>query len=105
MSDIRVMSDEINKALVEELVSLCEQAHGVTRQLDTSDSVKQALFSFGNFIAARAMVRLTSVSDQEWQEAATDLKAELKRLTAIHNSSFVPTINAESAEVSDEASV
>ena len=55
MSDVRVMSDEINKALTQELVTLVEQAHNVTKQLDTSDSVKQALFTFGNFIAARAM--------------------------------------------------
>ena len=102
MSDIRVMSDEVNKSLVQELTSLCEQAHGVTKQLDTSDSVKQALFSFGNFIAARAMVRLEAVSDEEWQANAIDLKAELQRLAGIHNSSFVPVLDAEAAK--DEAS-
>ena len=101
MSDVRVMSDEINKALTQELVTLCEQAHGVTRQLDTSDSVKQALFSFGNFIAARAMVRLEAVSDSEWQTNAADLKTELQRLVEIHNSNFVPVLEPE---VPDEAS-
>jgi hypothetical protein len=102
-NDIRVMSDEVNKALVQELTTLVEQAHSVTKQLDTSDSVKQALFSFGNFIAARAMLRLEAVSDKEWLENAADLKEELQRLTAIHNSSFVPVVDAEAAK--DEASV
>ena len=102
-NDIRNMSDEINKSLTQELVTLVEQAHGVTKQLDTSDSVKQALFSFGNFIAARAMQRLEAVSDTEWQENAVDLKAELQRLAAIHNSSFVPVMDAE--VVTDEASI
>ena len=98
MSDIRKMSDEINKSLVQELVALVEQAHGVTKQLDTSDSVKQALFSFGNFIAARAMVRLEAVSEEEWQESAADIKKELQRLAAIHNSSFVPVLNMEDGD-------
>ena len=102
MTDIRNLSDEVNKNLVQELTTLCEQAHGVTKQLDTSDSVKQALFSFGNFIAARAMLRLEAVSDSEWQESAAPLKEELQRLAAIHNSSFVPVMDAEAAK--DEAS-
>ena len=103
MSDIRNLSDEVNKSLVQELTTLVEQAHGVTKQLDTSDSVKQALFSFGNFIAARAMLRLEAVSDEEWQANAASLKEELQRLAAIHNSSFVPVLNTEA--VKDEASV
>ena len=98
MSEIRVMSDEINKALVQELTTLCEQAHGVTRQLDASDSVKQALFTFGNFIAARAMVRLEAVSDEEWQTNAADLKAELQRLAGIHTNSFVPVLEPEAVK-------
>jgi hypothetical protein len=102
MSDIRNLSDEVNKSLVQELTTLVEQAHGVTKQLDTSDSVKQALFSFGNFIAARAMLRLEAVSDSDWQENAASLKEELQRLAAIHNSSFVPVLNTEAAK--DEAS-
>lgn len=101
-NDVRNLSDEINKSLTQELVTLVEQAHGVTKQLDTSDSVKQALFSFGNFIAARAMQRLEAVSDEEWQANAASLKEELQRLSAIHNSSFVPVMDAEAAK--DEAS-
>ena len=97
MSEIRVMSDEINKALVQELTTLCEQAHNVTRQLDASDSVKQALFTFGNFIAARAMVRLEAVSDEEWQTNAIELKTELQRLAAIHTNAFVPVLDLEGA--------
>ena len=102
MSDVRVMSDEINKALTQELVTLVEQAHNVTKQLDASDSVTQALFTFGNFIAARAMQRLEAIGDEEWQENAVDLKAELQRLAAIHTNSFVPVLDKEATDADTE---
>ena len=101
MSDIRTISDEVNKALVQEMTGLIQQAHQVLQQQDAPADAKQALWSFGNFIAAKAILRLEAVSDGEWMEESTELKAELTRLAGIHGSNFQPILKVGEQEVSD----
>lgn len=101
MSDIRTISDEVNKALVQEMTGLIHQAHQVLQQQDAPADAKQALWSFGNFIAAKAILRLEAVSDAEWMEESTELKAELTRLAAIHGANFQPILKVGEQEVSD----
>ena len=90
------MSDEINKAIVVELCKLITQAHKPLFEEGIPNDAKHALFTFGNYIAARARTRLWAVEDQGWREEFREGEVAIERLADIHLSDYVP--NPENEE-------
>jgi hypothetical protein len=95
------MSDEANKAIVNELCNLINQAHASATDESVPINARQALYSFGNYMAARARTRLWAVEDKEWREEMADSEQQLGALADIHLSQLKPNLGTEE-EQSDE---
>lgn len=92
------MSDEVNKAIVNELCVLINQAHASATDKSVPLNARQALYSFGNYMSARARTRLWAVEDQEFREQMKDSEEQLAELAELHLASMRPNLGSEEQE-------
>ena len=96
------MSDQENKAIVNELCTLINQAHASATDESVPLNARQALYSFGNYMAARARTRLWAVEDEVYREQMKDSEEQLAALADLHLASMKPNLGTEQQEQSDE---
>ena len=96
------MSDQENKAVINELCVLINQAHASATDESVPLNARQALYSFGNYMAARARTRLWGVEDEKFREEMKDSEEQLAALAELHLASMRPNLGSEEPEKSDE---
>jgi hypothetical protein len=97
------MSDESNKAVVNELCNLINQAHAAATDETVPLNARQALYSFGNYMAARARTRLWAIEDEVYRDQMKDSEEQIAALADLHLASMRPNLgNQEQEEKSDE---
>ena len=89
------MSDEENKAVVNELCNLINQAHASATDESVPLNARQALYTFGLYMAARARTRLWAVEDEAYREEMKQSEEQLARLAEEYLASMKPNLGTE----------